>query len=89
MKRPKACRSVSRLGRVWGIALLAAATCVAVTAHAHPGHGRDADGTGAEHYLTEPVHAIPFWGVLALAAVVFLVSAATLRPKKIRPTRIE
>lgn len=87
MKRPKACRSVSRPWRVLRVVLPAMATGFPLTAHAHPGHGHGADGTGAEHYLTEPIHALPFWGVLALAVVALLLSFATLRPAKIRSNR--
>lgn len=88
MKRPKACRSVSRPWRVLSFVLVVALTEGVRTAHAHPGHGRDADGTGAEHYLTEPVHALPIGAVLALASVVLLLFVVFLRAKKMRPNRI-
>ncbi len=35
-------------------------------AFAHPGHGDG--GSGPKHYLTEPVHAVAWWGTVAVAS---------------------
>jgi hypothetical protein len=37
-------------------------------ATAHPGHG-DTPASGLEHYVTEPIHSVWFWGSLIAAAV--------------------
>lgn len=42
-------------------------------AFAHPGHGDG--GSGPKHYLTEPVHAVGWWGTVAVASGTLLVWA--------------
>lgn len=42
-------------------------------AWAHPGHGEG--GSGPQHYLTEPVHAVGWWGTVAVASGALLVWA--------------
>ena len=55
------------------IARLATTTAIVVVfsgvVSAHPGHGRDRDGTSLMHYATSPMHVLT---ILGTAAILFL-----------------
>lgn len=52
-------------------------------ATAHPGHG-NTPASGPEHYVTEPIHSVWFWGSLIAAGVLVAgyVKVARLGPRR-------
>ena len=55
---------------------------ITTTAFAHPGHGsaESANGESLWHFVGEPVHAIPFLAVAALAIAACRITAKRTQP---------
>ena len=50
---------------------LASSLAIPALASAHPGHGLDPTGVSLSHWLGEPVHALPLFAVVGIAAALW------------------